>query len=141
MRTWFGTLNGVGAVLLMAYLNGCGSGGGPSARPEIDAIPDAELRGSAAKALLYEFRARVRSGGAAAAKGALPELLENFEAYTHLPANEHGDTYTQIFEKLKSLDGVLAGSPSKEAVVEVAEEIGKLADTLPGQADDNPRVE
>ena len=53
----------------------------------------------------------------------------------------HKETYKQIYEKLKALEGTLAGSPTKEAVVKVVDDIGALADKLPGKANENPSVE
>lgn len=129
------------ATLLVAALLGCSGGSAPSGRPEIDAVPDAALYGASAKAVLYEFRAKVRKHGVAGAKQSLPELLENFEGFTALPADEYSATYKQIMEKLRELENSLAGSPNREAVVQAAEDIGKLADSLPGQASENPVVE
>jgi hypothetical protein len=120
---------------------GCGSRRQASGRPDIDAIPEIELRGSADKAMLYEFRAKVRKRGVAAAKADLPDLLSSFENYEKLKLGEHKETYKQIHEKLKALEGLLAGSPTKEAVTKAVDEIGTLADKLPGKANESPSVE
>src|SRR4051812_3853846 len=66
--------------LTVAFLIGCSSGQ-KSGRPDIDAIPEVELRGAADKALLYEFRAKVKKRGVPAAKQDLPDLLAGFEPY------------------------------------------------------------
>jgi hypothetical protein len=131
------------AVALLVTLSawGCGSRGQPSGRPDIDAIPKEELYGAATKAQLYEFRAKVRKRGAAAAKQDLPDLLDGLKGYERQPVGQYKETYKQIVEKLEALQGTLGGSPSKDAVVKVAEEIGVLADKLPGKADANPQVE
>src|SRR5438034_89848 len=112
---------------------GCGSRRQASGRPDIDAIPEIELRGQADKATLYEFRAKVRKRGVSAAKAELPDLLSSFENYEKLKLGAHKETYKQIYEKLKALEGTLAGSPTKEAVVKAVDDIGALADKLPGK--------
>lgn len=127
------------AVAIAAGLSGCS--GQRSGRPDLDAIPDEELHGASIKALLYDFRAKVRKYGAAGAKKELPAVLEGFQDYEKQPVGKHLDTYRQIAEKLKALDTTLAGSPSKDAVVKTADEIGSLADKLPGKANPNPQVE
>jgi hypothetical protein len=71
----------------------------------------------------------------------LPDLLASLEGYERLKLGEHKETYKQIVDKLKALQGELAGSPTKEAVVKSVDEIGALADKLPGQANQNPVVE
>ena len=128
-------------LLVVPLAPGCGSRGQPSGRPDIDAIPEIERRGAATKADIYEFRAKVRKRGVAAAKQDLPDLLASLEGYERLKLGEHKETYKQIVEKLKALQGQLAGSPSKEAVVKAVDEIGALADKLPGKANENPTVE
>ncbi|MGH7127323.1 MAG: hypothetical protein ACREIV_02050 [Planctomycetaceae bacterium] len=127
-------------VLMLLMLSGCGSDE-YTARPDILQTPEAELHGASVKASLYEFRAKVRKHGAEGARQELPTLIESFEGYEDQPVGEHLETYTQIDAKLKELDSMLAGSPTKEQVVAVAEEIGTLADKLPGKADENPSVE
>lgn len=128
------------ALLIILSIAGCGSGQ-PSGRPDLDAIPREELHGASTKAMLYEFRAKVRKRGATAAKQELPQLLEDLGNYERQPVGQHKDTYKQILEKVKALETTLAGSPSKDAVVKAADEIGALADKLPGKADPNPQVE
>lgn len=129
-------------VAIAIYLSsaGCGSGQ-PSGRPDLDAIPDEELHGASTKGMLYEFRAKVRKRGVPAAKAELPSLLESFKDYEKQPVGKHKDTYREIAEKLKALESSLATSPSKDAVVKAADEIGTLADKLPGQANPNPQVD
>jgi len=131
----------LGICVFLAAIEGCGPGRQPSGRPDIDAIPEIELRGSATKASIYEFRAKVKRRGLGAAKAELPTLIESLEGYEKLKLGEHTATYQQIFEKLKALQGTLAGSPSKDAVTKAADEIAALADKLPGKADPNPQVE
>lgn len=118
---------------------GCSSGQ-TSGRPDIDAIPEVELRGAATKASLYEFRAKVRKRGINAAKQDLPDLIESLEGYEKLKLGEHQETYKQIVEKLKAFQGTLA-TATKDSAVKAADEIGALADKLPGKADPNPQVE
>jgi hypothetical protein len=127
-------------VLFSAYLSGCSSGQ-RSGRPDIDAIPEVELRGSADKKDLYEFRAKVKKRGVPAAKQDLPDLLASLENYEKFKLGEHKETYKQIVDKLKAMQADLAGSPSKESVSKAADEIGALADKLPGTANANPTVE
>lgn len=128
------------AVGSLVGVSGCGSDEPPARQDILDKAPE-ELHGSSTKAMLYEFRAIVRKRGTAGAKAELPILLENFEGYEETPVGDHLDTYTQIVEKLKSLETMLAGSASDEEVKAVIEEVGKLADTLPGEANENPTVE
>jgi hypothetical protein len=128
------------ALLVTLCVSGCSSGQ-PSGRPDLDAIPRDELQGASTKAMIYEFRAKVRKRGASAAKQELPQLLEGLQDYERQPVGQHKDTYKQIVEKIRELQTTLAGSPSKEAVVKAAEEIGALADKLPGKAEPNPQVE
>jgi hypothetical protein len=128
------------AILTAAALAiGCSSKQ-TSGRPDIDAIPKEELYGASTKALLYEFRAKVRKRGTAAAKQEVPMLLENLEGYEKAPVGQHLETYKQIVEKLKALQGTLA-TATKDSAVKIADEIGTLADKLPGKADQNPIVE
>jgi len=119
-------------------LAGCGQRSG---RPDLDAIPAEELHGASTKGLLYEFRAKVRKYGVTAAKKELPTVLEAFADYEQQPIGSHKDTYRQIAEKLKALETTLAGSPTKDAAIQAADEIGALADKLPGKANPNPQVE
>ena len=100
-----------------------------------------ERRGAATKADIYVFRANVRRRGISAAKQELPDLLSSVEGYEKLKLGEHKETYKQIVEKLKALEGLLAGSPSKDAVVKAVDEIGTIAAKLPGTANENPVVE
>ena len=129
-------------IVIALSVVGCGSGRQPSGRPDIDAIPEEELRGSGAKADLYQFRARVKKRGVAAAKQDLPDLLETLSSYERLKVGkEYKDTMKQIVDRLTALQTELNGSPTKESVVKAAEEVGTLADKLPGKADPNPQVE
>ena len=118
---------------------GCSSGQ-PSGRPDIDAIPEVELRGSSTKASIYEFRAKVKKRGVNAAKQDLPDLIESLEGYEKLKLGEHKETYKQIVEKLKAFQGTLA-TATKDGAIKAVDEIGALADKLPGKADPNPQVE
>src|SRR5262245_7646511 len=90
-------------LALVSAWAGCGSGQ-PSGRPDLDAIPDEELHGASTKGMLYEFRAKVRKRGAAAAKAELPALLESFQDYEKQPVGKHKDIYREIAEKLKALE-------------------------------------
>lgn len=128
------------ASLLALGAMGCG-GDTPEARQDILNTPREELYGASTKSLLYEFRAKVRKHGVEGAKDALPELQENFQGYEQLPLGEHMQTWQQIDEKLKELESALGQSPSREQVTSSVEEIGTLADKLPGKADENPQVE
>jgi hypothetical protein len=67
-------------LFLVMLAAGCGSGQ-KSGRPDIDAIPEEELRGAAVKNSLYEFRAKVKKRGVSVAKAELPDLLEGLESY------------------------------------------------------------
>jgi hypothetical protein len=127
------------AALVALGAMGCGSGQ-TSGRPDIDAIPDDVHFGTASKSLLYEFRAKVRKRGVAAAQQDLPQVLEAFEGYELRKLGEHTATYKEIVDKLKALQGSLA-SANRDAVVKAADEIGALADKLPGTANPNPEVE
>jgi hypothetical protein len=126
-------------ALAALMILGC-SKGQPSGRPDIDAIPEAELRGAAIKASVYEFQAKVRKRGVAAVKQELPEMIEVLTAYERLKLGEHQETYKQINEKLKALQAS-AASATKDSAVKAADEIGALADKLPGKAEKNPQVE
>jgi hypothetical protein len=126
--------------LFASLVLGCGRGQ-RSGRPDLDAIPEIERRGGATKADIYQFRAKVRKRGVAAAKQDLPDLIASLENYERLKLGEHKETYKQLFEKLKALEGMLAESPGKDAVVKAVDEIGTIADKLPGSADANPVVE
>ena len=128
------------AVTGSQLLPGCGTAEN-SARPEIDAVSAEEHFGTSSKRLLYEFRAKVRKNGVNAAKQDLPDLLEEISTYEQRRLPKDKDTYKEIVEKLKALQSKLGGSPSKDEVVKAAEEIGTLADKLPGKADANPVVE
>jgi hypothetical protein len=119
---------------------GCGSDE-PPARQDILDTPKEELYGASTKSVLYEFRAKVRKRGAAAAKLALPEVLENFEGYEQLPLGEHLKTYEELAGKLKALETTLSGSPTDEQVREDVDAIADLAAKLPGKAEENPEVE
>jgi len=132
----------IAALFVGALSLGCGGSGQTSGRPDIDAIPEAELRGAATKATLYEFRAKVKKRGVAVAKQEVPELLEQYSSYDKLKVGQdYKDTMKQIVEKLTALQGTLSSSPTKDAVVKAADEIGTLADKLPGKANPNPVVE
>ena len=128
------------ALVVLLVPAGCGSAGN-SARPDVDAISDEEHFGTASKRLLYEFRAKVRKHGVNVAKQDLPDILEELSTYDQRRITKDKDVYKEIVEKLKALQGKLGGSPAKEEVVKAADEIGTLADKLPGKADANPVVE
>jgi hypothetical protein len=131
-------LIGLSAALGMV---GCGSRGTTTGRPEIDNVPEIEHRGGAAKNMIYEFRAKVRKRGVAAAKTDLPDVLASMEGYQRLKLGEHNATFKEIYDKLKALEGTLAGSPSKEDVQKAVDEIATIAAKLPGKANENPVVE
>jgi hypothetical protein len=141
MNDRFGACSAALVIVLAAMALGCGGSGQSSGRPDLDAIPEIERRGEAVKADLYQFRAKVRKRGVNAVKQDLPDLLPTFENYEKLKLGEHAETYKQIFEKLKALEGSLASSPSKDAVVKAVDEIVAIAEKLPGKADPNPIVE
>src|SRR5689334_17532987 len=127
-------LSRVVACLFVAGLAvGCGSGR-RSGRPDIDAIPEIELRGGATKNALYEFRAKVKKRGVAAAKQDLPELLENIQAHEKLKLGAHNATYKELAEKLQALQSQLGGSPNKDAVLKSIDEICTVGEKLPGEA-------
>src|SRR5947207_7884312 len=131
-----GELIGISLTLILAI--GCGSGGQKSGRPDIDAVPEIERRGAGTKAQIYEFRAKVKKHGVSAAKAELPDLLASLEQYEKLKVTkEYKDTMKQIVDKLRALQSDLAGSPTKESVTKSVDEIGALADKLPGQANPN----
>jgi hypothetical protein len=130
------------ALLVMALAAcGCGSRGQPSGRPDLDAIPEIEHRGGATKNTIYEFRAKFKKRGVAAAKQDLPEILEHVQAHEKLKLGEHNATYKELADKFKALETELAGSPSKEAVGKSIDEICTIAAKLPGKANENPVVE
>lgn len=126
------------ATLVLALFAGCGE---EPARPDIAAQPKEDLFGAAIKSQLYEFRAKVRKRGTAAAKQELPGLLENLQGFEKQPLGTHKETFQQIMDKLKALQTAVAGPASKNAAIAAADEIGTLADKLPGKANDNPVVE
>jgi len=129
------------ALVFLALLTaGCGSRRN-TGRPDIDAIPEIEHRGGATKSAIYEFRAKVRKRGVAAAKQDLPDLLENIEAHQKLKLGAHNATYKELADKLKALQTELGGSPSKDAVLKTIDEICTIAEKLPGQANKEPTVE
>jgi hypothetical protein len=127
------------AILLSTLPAGCGSGGQKSGRPDIDAMPKEDLIGAGIKAPLYEVRARAKKRGPAAVKQELTDLIEILEATEKRKdvGQPFKDTCKQIVEKLKSLQG----AANKEAGNKTADEIGALADKLPGKADQNPTVD
>ena len=127
------------AILVLAlFAAGCSE---DVARPDIAAQPKEDLYGAAIKMQLYEFRAKVRKRGAAAAKQELPALLENLQGFEKQPLGTHKETYQQIMDKLKALQTAVAGSATKDSAITAANEIGTLADKLPGKANENPVVE
>jgi hypothetical protein len=129
------------ALVTLLGAGGCGGGGQSSGRPDLDATPEADRRAAATKAELYVFCAKVKKRGANAAKQDLPDLLESLAAYEKLKLGAHQETYKQIVEKLKALQSLIGGSPAKPALDAAVEEIKKLAEKLPGNADANPQVE
>jgi hypothetical protein len=125
---------------MLTSFAGCG-GGRNAGRPDLDAMPMEEHYGSSHKAIIYEFRAKVKKRGAAAAKQEVDSLLEQLDGYENLKVNQaYKDTLKEIVEKLKALQGT-AASASRDALNKAADEIGALADKLPGNADPNPAVE
>lgn len=125
------------ATLMMA---GCSGTQQSSGRPEVEDVSAAEHFGASSKALLYEFRAKVRRHGAVAAKQELPQLLESFDGYEQRDLGSDAATYKEIVDKLKALEGSV-GSASRDAAIKAVDEIGALADKLPGKANPNPEVE
>ena len=128
------------ALFVTLTATGCGSASQSSGRPEVESVSDEDHFGSASKALLYEFRAKVRKRGVNAAKQELPQVLESFEGYERRKLGESTGTYKEIVEKLTALQGTL-GSANRDALIKAADEIGTLADKLPGKANPNPEVE
>jgi hypothetical protein len=129
------------ALALLFSAGGCGGGDVESSgRPEVEDVSAQEHFGKAVKASLYEFRAKVKKRGVEAARQEVPALLESLEGYEQRELGEQEATYKEIYDKLKALEGSL-GSANREAVVKTADEIGALADKLPGTADPNPTVE
>jgi len=124
---------------IVAATIGCGASNS-SGRSEVEGVADDVHFGSASKATLYEFRAKVKKRGAAAAKAELPQVLESFEGYEKRSLGEHTATYKEIYDKLKAMESSL-GSANRDAAIKAAEEIGALADKLPGTADADPEVE
>ena len=139
MRTSLGACCLLSAAMVIGG-GGCGGSQPSSGRPEVESVSDEEHFGSASKALLYEFRAKARKRGVDAAKQDLPQVLESFDGYEQRKLGEHAATYKEIVEKLKALQGTL-GSANRDAVIKAADEIGVLADKLPGKANPNPEVE
>ncbi len=127
-------------ALLITVTAGCGSGQ-RSGRPDIDAIPEIELRGAATKNALYEFRAKVKKRGVNAAKQDLPDLLENIQAHEKLKLGAHNATYKELAEKLQALQAQLSSSANKDAVLKSIDEICTIGEKLPGEANKEPVVE
>lgn len=127
-------------IALLTSAAGCGGSKQSSGRPEVENVSDEEHFGAASKAALYEFRAKVRKRGVAAAKQELPQLLESFDGYEKRKLGASASVYKEIVEKLKAVEGTLA-SANRDAVVKAADEVGTLADKLPGKANPNPEVE
>jgi hypothetical protein len=128
------------AAIVTVNFSGCGGDDPDAARPDIAAIPAEEHFGGAIKSVIYEFRAKVRKRGVPAAKAELPLLLENFDGYEQQALGEHEAIYKEIVDKLKALESSL-GSASRDSVVKAVNEIGTLADKLPGKANENPVVD
>jgi len=125
--------------MFLVSIPGCFGSGRSSGRPDIDAIPEEELRGAATKSDIYQFRAKDRKRGVAAVKQDLPDLLGGLSSYEQLKVTQaYKDTMKQIVEKMTALQGTLGGSPSKDAVVKAVDEIVAIAEKLPGKADPNP---
>jgi len=130
----------VAALLSILGVGGCG-GSDTSARPDIAAVPDEIHFANDTMAQLYVFRAKVRKRGLEAAKQELPDLLEGVATYEQRRLSKGKETYKEIVDKLKALQAKLGASPSRDEVIKAADEIGALADKLPGKADPNPSVE
>jgi hypothetical protein len=130
----------VAAWLVGLAVVGCSSRQ-KSGRPDIDEIPEIEHRGKATKNALYEFRAKVKKRGVAAAKQDLPDLLENIQAHEKLKLGAHNATYKELAEKLQALQSQLGGSPTKDAVLKSIDEICTVGEKLPGEANKEPVVE
>jgi hypothetical protein len=126
--------------LLLLPLAGCGSSSG-SVRDDIAKIPPEEHYGASVKNLLYEFRAKVRKRGVAAAKKEIPMVLENIQGYEQQPLGQNLETMKKIESILKDTQKRLAGSMTKEEVVDAANTVADLGSKLPGKANENPRVE
>ncbi|MCI0357996.1 MAG: hypothetical protein L0211_05910 [Planctomycetaceae bacterium] len=139
MRTSLGAWCWLSAAIVIGG-GGCSGSQPSSGRPEVEGVSDEEHFGASSKALLYEFRAKVRRRGVDAAKQELPQLLEGFEGYENRKLGESAGVYKEIVDKLKALQGTL-GSANRDAVIKAADEIGALADKLPGKANPNPEVE
>jgi hypothetical protein len=123
--------------LLTVGLCGCGGGGAPATdREEVAKLTGEEGFGMNIKNVLYEFRARVRKRGITAVKQDLPIVLESFGGYESQPLGDHAATYKEIFEKLKAMESI----SNRDAAVKAVEEIGTLADKLPGNANPNPVI-
>ena len=129
----------VAVLTVVAVAAGCGASN-KSGRPEVEGVPDDVHFGSASKATLYEFRAKVKRRGVEAAKAELPQVLESFEGYDKRSLGEHTATYKEIYDKLKAMESSL-GTANRDAAIKAADELGALADKLPGTADANPEVE
>ena len=125
---------------VMVLGSGCSESQPSSGRPEVEDVSAEVHFGAASKAVLYELRAKVRKRGVAAAQQDLPQVLESFEGYEQRKLGDSTATYKEIVEKLKALEGSL-GSASRDAAVKAVDEIGALADKLPGNANPNPEVE
>ena len=121
-------------------LGGCGSGT-PAVREDIAKLSPEELYGASVKSLLFEFRAKVRKRGVAAAKKEVPLVLENLQGYEQQPLGEHLETLKKIESTLKDLEQRAGGKMTKEEAVSSADMVGELAAKLPGKANENPRVE
>jgi hypothetical protein len=128
----------VAAVLIL--LPGCGGDDPDAARPDVAAIPSEEHFAVPVKTSLYELRAKVKKRGVPAAKADLPIILENFDGYEQRDLGSHAATYKEIHEKLKALESSL-GTASRDAVTKATNELGTLADKLPGKANANPVVD
>jgi hypothetical protein len=126
--------------LLLLPLAGCGSST-PSVREDIAKQSPEELYGASIKSLLFEFRAKVRKRGVAAAKKEAPLVLENLAGYEQQPVGQHLETLKKIEDTLKDLEKRAGGKMTKEEAVSSADMIGDLAAKLPGKANENPRVE
>jgi hypothetical protein len=116
---------------------GCGGGAPATDRPEVASITGEEGFGTNIKNVLYEFRAKVRKRGVTVVKQELPIVLESFDGYESQPLGDHAARYKEIFDKLKAMESV----NSRDAAIKAANEIGTLADALPGKANPNPTVD
>jgi hypothetical protein len=128
----------LGSALLVALgICGCGGGGPAADREDIAKTSDVEHYGKMIKAQIYEFRAKVRKRGPAVIKSELPLLLETFQGNESQPLGEHAPTYKEIADKLKAMESIT----SKDAAIKAVDQIGALADKLPGTANQNPVVD